>query len=60
MSNRLQVLIPPELDAQIAKAAQRSLAESMARSLWPQGIHVALVVVDAVVDLPRTRRKHAG
>ena len=28
----------------------------MARSLWPQGIHVALVVVDAVVDLPRTRR----
>ena len=39
-----------------AKAAQRSLAESMARSLWPQGIHVALVVVDAVVDLPRTRR----
>jgi NAD(P)-dependent dehydrogenase (short-subunit alcohol dehydrogenase family) len=39
-----------------AKAAQRSLADSMARSLWPQGIHVALVVVDAVVDLPRTRR----
>ena len=39
-----------------AKAAQRSLAESMARSLWPQGIHVALVVVDAVVDLPGTRR----
>jgi NAD(P)-dependent dehydrogenase (short-subunit alcohol dehydrogenase family) len=38
-----------------AKAAQRSLAESMARSLWPQGIHVALVVIDAVVDLPRTR-----
>ncbi len=39
-----------------AKAAQRSLAESMARSLWPQGIHVALVVIDAVVDLPRTRK----
>ncbi len=39
-----------------AKAAQRSLAESMARSLWPAGIHVALVVVDAVVDLPGTRR----
>ena len=38
-----------------AKAAQRSLAESMARSLWPAGIHVALIVVDAVVDLPRTR-----
>ena len=39
-----------------AKAAQRSLAESMARSLWPVGIHVALVVVDGVVDLPRTRK----
>lgn len=38
-----------------AKAAQRSLAESMARSLWPHGIHVALIVIDAVVDLPRTR-----
>jgi NAD(P)-dependent dehydrogenase (short-subunit alcohol dehydrogenase family) len=38
-----------------AKAAQRSLAESMARHLWPAGIHVALMVVDGVVDLPRTR-----
>lgn len=38
-----------------AKAAQRSLAESMARSLWPAGIHVALVIVDGVVDLARTR-----
>ncbi len=39
-----------------AKAAQRSLAESMARSLWPAGIHVALIVVDGIVDLPRTRK----
>jgi NAD(P)-dependent dehydrogenase (short-subunit alcohol dehydrogenase family) len=39
-----------------AKAAQRSLAESMARTLWPQGIHVALIMIDAVVDLPRTRK----
>ena len=38
-----------------AKAAQRSLAESMARTLWPQGIHVGLIVIDAVVNLPRTR-----
>ncbi len=38
------------------KAAQRSLAESMARTLWPHGIHVALIVVDAVVDLLRTRQ----
>lgn len=39
-----------------AKAAQRSLAESMARHLWPAGIHVALVILDGVVDLPRTRQ----
>src|SRR5262245_56455924 len=38
-----------------AKAAQRSLAESMARHPWPAGIHVSLIVVDGVVDLPRTR-----
>jgi len=38
------------------KAAQRILAESMARSLGPQGVHVAYVVIDAVIDLPWTRR----
>jgi len=40
-----------------AKAAQRSLAESMARKLWPQGIHVSLVVIDGIVDLPSTRKR---
>jgi NAD(P)-dependent dehydrogenase (short-subunit alcohol dehydrogenase family) len=40
-----------------AKAAQRSLAESMARQLWPAGVHVALIVVDGVVDLPTTRER---
>jgi NAD(P)-dependent dehydrogenase (short-subunit alcohol dehydrogenase family) len=40
-----------------AKAAQRSLAESMARTLWPAGIHVALVILDGVVDLPATRQR---
>jgi NAD(P)-dependent dehydrogenase (short-subunit alcohol dehydrogenase family) len=39
-----------------AKAAQRSLAESMARALWPAGIHVAVMILDGVVDLPRTRK----
>ncbi|NUP12293.1 MAG: SDR family NAD(P)-dependent oxidoreductase [Polyangiaceae bacterium] len=38
-----------------AKAAQRSLAQSMAKQLGPLGVHVALVIVDGVVDLPRTR-----
>jgi NAD(P)-dependent dehydrogenase (short-subunit alcohol dehydrogenase family) len=35
-----------------AKAAQRSFAESMARKLWPKGIHVALVIIDGIVDTP--------
>jgi NAD(P)-dependent dehydrogenase (short-subunit alcohol dehydrogenase family) len=39
-----------------AKAAQRSLAESMARHLGSFGIHVATVIVDAVVDTPATRK----
>jgi NAD(P)-dependent dehydrogenase (short-subunit alcohol dehydrogenase family) len=43
-----------------AKAAQRALAESMARHLWPSGIHVALVIIDGVVDLPRTRKSMPG
>ena len=38
-----------------AKAAQRSLAQSMARSLGPVGIHVAYVVIDGVIDIPRIR-----
>ena len=33
-----------------AKAAQKSLAESMARTLWPQGIHVSLIILDGAVD----------
>jgi NAD(P)-dependent dehydrogenase (short-subunit alcohol dehydrogenase family) len=38
-----------------AKAAQRSLAQSMARTLGPKGVHVAYVVVDGVIDMPTTR-----
>ena len=32
------------------KAAQRILAEAMARDLGPKGVHVAYVVIDAVID----------
>lgn len=39
-----------------AKAAQRSIAQSMARHLGPAGIHVSYVVIDGVIDLPRTRQ----
>jgi NAD(P)-dependent dehydrogenase (short-subunit alcohol dehydrogenase family) len=40
-----------------AKAAQRGLAQSMARHLGPAGIHVALIIVDGAVDLPATRQR---
>lgn len=39
-----------------AKAAQRSLAQSMARHLGRDGIHVSYVVIDGVIDLSRTRQ----
>jgi hypothetical protein len=42
-----------------SKAAQRIFAESIARSLWPRGVHVAYVTIDAVIDLAWTRQMHA-
>ncbi len=39
------------------KAAQRILAESMARHLGPKGIHVAYIAIDAVIDLAWTRKR---
>lgn len=38
------------------KAAQRILLESIARTVGGQGIHVAYVAIDAVIDLAWTRR----
>ncbi|MGH7823071.1 MAG: short-chain dehydrogenase, partial [Candidatus Binatia bacterium] len=38
------------------KAAQRILAEAIARDLGPKGVHVAYVVIDAVIDLEWTRQ----
>ena len=40
------------------KAAQRILAESMARTLGPKGVHVAYVAIDAVIDLEWTRKRN--
>ena len=42
------------------KAAQRILAEAIARELGPKGVHVAYVVIDAVIDLAWTRKRFAG
>ena len=40
------------------KAAQRILAESIARDLGPKGVHVAYLVIDAVIDLAWTRERY--
>jgi NADP-dependent 3-hydroxy acid dehydrogenase YdfG len=39
------------------KAAQRILAESLARDLGPKGVHVAYLVIDAVIDVPWQRKR---
>ena len=38
-----------------AKFALRALAQSMARELSPQGVHVAHVVIDGPIDMPWIR-----
>ncbi|SFW21620.1 SDR family NAD(P)-dependent oxidoreductase [Nitrosovibrio sp. Nv17] len=42
-----------------AKAGQRGLAQSLARHLWPENIHVAYVILDGIVNLERTRARLA-
>ena len=37
-------------------AGQRGLAQALARKLGPEGIHVSYVIVDGVIDIPRTRQ----
>ena len=40
-----------------AKAAQKNLAESIARSYGPDGVHVALMIIDAIVGEPLMKEK---
>ena len=40
-----------------AKAAQRSVAQSMARDLGPKGIHVGYLIIDGIIDIERTRER---
>ena len=39
------------------KAAQRILVEAIAREIGPKGVHVAYVMIDAVIDLEWTRKR---
>jgi NAD(P)-dependent dehydrogenase (short-subunit alcohol dehydrogenase family) len=41
-----------------AKGGLRFMAQSMARELGPQGIHVATVLIDGAIDSERMRRNH--
>lgn len=43
-----------------SKAAQRILAESMARELGPKAVHVSYIIIDAVIDVPWTREHFSG
>tara|TARA_B100000575_G_C23115234_1_gene644613 strand:- start:1130 stop:1843 length:714 start_codon:yes stop_codon:yes gene_type:complete len=40
------------------KAAQRILAQSIAREAGPKGVHVAYITIDAVIDLRWTRKRY--
>jgi NAD(P)-dependent dehydrogenase (short-subunit alcohol dehydrogenase family) len=43
-----------------AKGGLRFMAQSMARELGPQGIHVATVLIDGAIDSERMWREHRG
>ena len=42
------------------KFGLRALAQSIAREFWPQGIHVAHVVIDGQINTPRVREMSPG
>jgi NADP-dependent 3-hydroxy acid dehydrogenase YdfG len=50
---------PETLGFAAAKAAQRSICQSLARQLGPEGIHVALLILDGVVDIDSTMQRMA-
>jgi NAD(P)-dependent dehydrogenase (short-subunit alcohol dehydrogenase family) len=38
-----------------AKGGQRWLAQALAKEFAPQGVHLSYIIIDGMVDLPRTR-----
>jgi NAD(P)-dependent dehydrogenase (short-subunit alcohol dehydrogenase family) len=42
-----------------SKAAQRILAESIAREMGPRGVHVSFMMIDAVIDVSWARARMA-
>ena len=43
-----------------AKAAQRILAQSMAKHLWPMGIHVSIMIIDGGIRSPDAPKSESG
>jgi NAD(P)-dependent dehydrogenase (short-subunit alcohol dehydrogenase family) len=41
-----------------AKFGVRGMADSLAREYWPQGIHVAHIVIDGIIDTPQVREHY--
>ncbi len=48
---------PASISVAAAKAAQRSIAQSLARQLGPENIHVGYIVLDGIVDLDRAKER---
>ncbi len=48
---------PPFTAFGVAKAGLRALAQGMAREFGPEGIHVAHVIIDGVIDGENSRRR---
>ena len=46
---------PGTISFAASKAAQRSIAQSLARQLGPENIHVSYIVLDGAVDLEKTK-----
>ncbi len=40
------------------KASQRILSESLARELGPKGVHIAYLIIDAMIDMPWVRKRN--
>jgi NAD(P)-dependent dehydrogenase (short-subunit alcohol dehydrogenase family) len=45
------------IDFSSAKFGLRGLADSMARELWPLGVHVAHVLIDGIIDTARVQEQ---
>jgi NAD(P)-dependent dehydrogenase (short-subunit alcohol dehydrogenase family) len=43
-----------------AKSGQRILTEALGRQLWPEGLHVAYITIDALIDLWWVRERMGG